>query len=167
MAAQLFLTPEIISGTARTLNFKRSLVTCDCENRSSVRLKSSDREVYQRWPASISGLLARRSVKAGTIRLDELIRRGLAARNNPRDVIGDPKARYYGVTVTDNALASEHGARLGEIRFENWLSQSVSQIPAANRQPAAGQEWREAYDDFKNSVAAGTILNRHPDGAGR
>jgi uncharacterized protein YbjT (DUF2867 family) len=71
-------------------------------------------------------------------RLDELVRRFLAARKDPREVIADPKARYYGVTVSDNTLVPDHGARLGEMRFENWLSQSAPQVPAANRQPASG-----------------------------
>src|SRR5215467_5081498 len=31
--------------------------------------------------------------------LDELVRRCLAARRDPREVIGDPQARYYGIKV--------------------------------------------------------------------
>ena len=69
-------------------------------------------------------------------RLDELVRRYLAASNDPREVIADPKARYYGITVTDNTLVPDRGARLGEIRFENWLSQSLTQTPPAKRTAA-------------------------------
>ena len=71
-------------------------------------------------------------------RLDELVRRSLAARNDPREVIGDPQARYYGVAVTDNTLVPDAGARLGKMRFENWLSESLAQTPASNRQVPAG-----------------------------
>ena len=37
-------------------------------------------------------------------RLDELIRRDLAARKDPREVITDPHARYYGIAVSETAL---------------------------------------------------------------
>jgi uncharacterized protein YbjT (DUF2867 family) len=63
-------------------------------------------------------------------RLDELVQRGLAARNDPRVVIGDPNARYYGVTVTENSLVPGNGARLGEIHFGDWLGESAPRISA-------------------------------------
>jgi uncharacterized protein YbjT (DUF2867 family) len=56
-------------------------------------------------------------------RLDEFIRRGLAARKDPREVIADPHARYYGVEVSESALVPGDDARLGEMRFDSWLSQ--------------------------------------------
>jgi uncharacterized protein YbjT (DUF2867 family) len=62
-------------------------------------------------------------------RLDELIRRFLAARKDPREVITDPQARYYGVPVSDNTLVPGQGARLGEAHFEDWLAQAATQIP--------------------------------------
>jgi uncharacterized protein YbjT (DUF2867 family) len=71
-------------------------------------------------------------------RLDELIRQGLAARKDPREVITDPHARYYGVKVSESTLVPGDDARLGETRFENWLSQSARQIPNTNPQPAVG-----------------------------
>lgn len=71
-------------------------------------------------------------------RLDELIRRGLAARNDPREVIADPEARYFGAELSERTLVPGDGARLGEMRFENWLSQPTSQIPNTNPQPAVG-----------------------------
>jgi hypothetical protein len=71
-------------------------------------------------------------------RLDELIRRDLAARKDPREVISDPHARYYGIAVSERTLVPGDDARLGETRFENWLSQSARQIPNTNLQPAVG-----------------------------
>ena len=71
-------------------------------------------------------------------RLDELIRQALAARKDPREVITDPHARYYGVKVSENTLVPGDDARLGETRFENWLSQPAPQIPNTNVRPAAG-----------------------------
>jgi len=58
--------------------------------------------------------------------LDELVRRCLAARRDPREVIGDPQARYYGIKVSETTLIPGNDARLGETRFETWLSQSAN-----------------------------------------
>ena len=59
-------------------------------------------------------------------RLDELIRRGLSARNDPREVITDPHARYFGAELNERTLVPGNDARLGETRFENWLSRSTT-----------------------------------------
>ena len=60
-------------------------------------------------------------------RLTEFIRQGLEARNDPRDVVADPKARYYGALLTERTLVPAGGARLGAIRFQEWLRQPVPQ----------------------------------------
>jgi len=52
---------------------------------------------------------------------DELIRTGLSARNDPRSVVADPDARYFGTTLTNGSLLPGENARLGETRFEDWL----------------------------------------------
>jgi uncharacterized protein YbjT (DUF2867 family) len=56
-------------------------------------------------------------------RLDEMIRRGLAASKDPREVVADPRARYYGIEVKERTLVPEDNAKLGKIRFEDWLAQ--------------------------------------------
>jgi uncharacterized protein YbjT (DUF2867 family) len=56
-------------------------------------------------------------------RLDELIRRGLAAGKDPREVVADPHARYYGIEVKERTLVPEGDAKLGKIRFDDWLAQ--------------------------------------------
>jgi uncharacterized protein YbjT (DUF2867 family) len=61
-------------------------------------------------------------------RLDELVRRGLAARKDPREVVADPHARYYGVELSERTLLPGDDAQLGETRFADWLSRSASQI---------------------------------------
>ena len=68
--------------------------------------------------------------------LDELVRRCLAARNDPREVVADPEARYYGIKLTETMLLPGPDAQLGETRFETWLSQSTNQTPATARQPS-------------------------------
>ena len=81
--------------------------------------------------ASAVGRVALGAPENGTVevggpekfRLDELIRRGLAARNDPREVVADPQARYYGIKVEERTLVPEDDAKLGKIRFEDWLAQ--------------------------------------------
>jgi hypothetical protein len=64
-------------------------------------------------------------------RLDELVRQALAARKDPREVVADPHALYYGVELSESTLLPGDGARLGETRFETWLNQPADQIPPA------------------------------------
>lgn len=58
-------------------------------------------------------------------RLDELVRRYLGARGDPRSVIADPRARYFGAELGERTLVPDD-ASLGEIGMDDWLSQSVS-----------------------------------------
>jgi len=67
-------------------------------------------------------------------RLDELVRRRLASLNDSREVIADPNARYYGIEVKERTLVPEDDAKLGNIRFEDWLRQPAAQIPSAPAQ---------------------------------
>src|SRR5262247_462722 len=60
-------------------------------------------------------------------RFDELIRQGLAARNDPREVVVDPHARYFGAELGERSLVPAGDAQLGEIRFQEWLNQPVLQ----------------------------------------
>jgi uncharacterized protein YbjT (DUF2867 family) len=64
-------------------------------------------------------------------RLDEFIRQGLRARNDPRTVVADAAAGYFGVEVDDRTLVPGKDARLGEIRFETWLSHSEATVGAS------------------------------------
>jgi uncharacterized protein YbjT (DUF2867 family) len=69
-------------------------------------------------------------------RLDELVQRRLASLNDPREVIADPNARYAGAKIGETTLLPGKNARLGEIRFETWLTQPAAQIPGAHPQSA-------------------------------
>jgi uncharacterized protein YbjT (DUF2867 family) len=60
-------------------------------------------------------------------RFDELIRQGLGARNDPREVVSDPHARYFGAELGERSLIPAGDARLGEIRFQEWLGQPALQ----------------------------------------
>jgi uncharacterized protein YbjT (DUF2867 family) len=58
-------------------------------------------------------------------RFDELIRQGLAARNDPREVVADPHARYFGAELGERSLIPADDAWLGEVRLQEWLAQPV------------------------------------------
>jgi uncharacterized protein YbjT (DUF2867 family) len=66
-------------------------------------------------------------------RFDELVRQGLQARNDPRDVVVDPHARYFGAELGERSLIPAGEARLGEIRFQDWLHQGVPVSAAPGR----------------------------------
>jgi uncharacterized protein YbjT (DUF2867 family) len=64
-------------------------------------------------------------------RLDELVRRRLASLKDPREVIADPNALYSGAEISEKTLLPGNNARLGETRFETWLTQPAAQIEKA------------------------------------
>jgi uncharacterized protein YbjT (DUF2867 family) len=59
-------------------------------------------------------------------RIDELVRKGLAAKGDPREVVTDERARYYGVALDEQTLVPGQGAELGQITFDEWLAQQES-----------------------------------------
>jgi uncharacterized protein YbjT (DUF2867 family) len=60
-------------------------------------------------------------------RMDELIGEALQARNDPRHVIADPEAPYFGdYQVDDNTLIPAGDAILGEIHFRDWLARQLA-----------------------------------------
>ena len=59
--------------------------------------------------------------------LDELIRTGLRFRGDPRQVVADPQARYYGALLEDRVLLPGPDARILDPRFEDWLVQTAPQ----------------------------------------
>jgi len=60
-------------------------------------------------------------------RLDELVRRYLTATGDPRPVVTDIHAPYYGLGVRDErALSPGDNPRRGATRFADWLSRSTA-----------------------------------------
>src|SRR5260221_12745060 len=70
-------------------------------------------------------------------RVDELVRWRLAWLKDPRELIADPNARYSGAQISERTLVPGNNARLGETRFDTWLTQPAAQIPSARPQPTA------------------------------
>jgi pimeloyl-ACP methyl ester carboxylesterase len=57
--------------------------------------------------------------------LDELIRKGLSFRGDPREVVADPEARYYGALLEERILLPGADALTLDPRFEDWLVQTA------------------------------------------
>lgn len=58
--------------------------------------------------------------------LDELVRRFLRGTQDPRKVVPDVHARYFGSVLSDRSLTPGENPRIGAIRFEDWLGQSTA-----------------------------------------
>jgi uncharacterized protein YbjT (DUF2867 family) len=52
---------------------------------------------------------------------NEIVARYLKAIGDPRQVVKDPEARYFGGRVEERSLVPLGEARLGRIRFEEWI----------------------------------------------
>jgi len=61
------------------------------------------------------------------VRMSDLVARYLKATNDPRKVIADPRARYFGTELNDRSLVPGDNPRLGAKRFEDWFSQASLQ----------------------------------------
>ncbi|TXR47625.1 SDR family oxidoreductase [Phyllobacterium endophyticum] len=59
--------------------------------------------------------------------MNEFIARYLKATNDRRILVADPHARYFEVEINDRTLVPGEGARLGSIRFEDWLQSAAAQ----------------------------------------
>jgi uncharacterized protein YbjT (DUF2867 family) len=59
------------------------------------------------------------------IRQDEMIRQFFRASGDPRTVVVDPAALYFGTRLNDQSLTPGANVRLGKTRFQDWLKQAV------------------------------------------
>jgi uncharacterized protein YbjT (DUF2867 family) len=55
---------------------------------------------------------------------DEIVARYLKALGDPRQVVRDPEARYWGGRVEQRSLVPLGEARLGRIGLDEWLRRS-------------------------------------------
>ena len=58
--------------------------------------------------------------------LDEFAREALTAAEDTRPIVADVHARYFGAELNDQSLIPNKGARIGRIRFDDWLRQSIT-----------------------------------------
>jgi uncharacterized protein YbjT (DUF2867 family) len=61
------------------------------------------------------------------LRLDQLARRVLSAKQDPRHVSTDLHARYFGAELNDQSLTPGDDPRVAPTRFEDWLSRSPAE----------------------------------------
>lgn len=67
------------------------------------------------------------AVRSLLARLDELVRKTLASRNDPRTVLADPSARYFGAEIGEHTLTPGADATTFDTRLEDWAK---AQAPA-------------------------------------
>ncbi|HYJ90602.1 MAG TPA: hypothetical protein VEV84_04785 [Pyrinomonadaceae bacterium] len=68
--------------------------------------------------------------------LVEFVQKGLKARNDPRKVIIDPEASFFGARLGRTSLLPRDGARLAGTRFDDWIAdpknQPAKQVSSTN-----------------------------------
>ena len=65
--------------------------------------------------------------------IDELVGKVLAYDKDPRKVVVDPNALYFGANLTDKSLVPETNARRGSTSFDWWLTHVPPPPAAAHR----------------------------------
>jgi uncharacterized protein YbjT (DUF2867 family) len=126
--------PYSIVHATQFFEFIRSIVNAASDG-NTVRLAPV--QVQPMAADDVAGAVARISVGSPVngivevagpqqFRLDELGRLHLGARNEPREVVTDPDARYFGARLSEHTLVPGRDASLAETRFEDWLSQSMT-----------------------------------------
>lgn len=58
-------------------------------------------------------------------RIAEIVRRAVLARGEARDVLADPRARYFGSVLDESSLVPGDGAWHGPTRFADWLERQA------------------------------------------
>src|SRR5436309_4175455 len=58
---------------------------------------------------------------------DEVVRQYLAAHHDPRTVVADEQARYFGTILEKRSLVPGDNALLGSCHFADWLSRTAPQ----------------------------------------
>ena len=58
--------------------------------------------------------------------MDEFFRSALATRDDPRTVVTDPHASYFGAELGERTLLPGADAILGETRYDDWPGRTSS-----------------------------------------
>jgi uncharacterized protein YbjT (DUF2867 family) len=72
-----------------------------------------------------------------TFTLDQAVRRILQYDNDPRRVVADPAAPYFGVQVSERTLVPADGARLGKTKLDWWLEHVPAPPKVTSAAPVA------------------------------
>jgi len=57
--------------------------------------------------------------------LDEIVRRVMELNLDPREIITDPRARYFGASLQEDTLIPDEGAIMGVTRFDDWVAEAL------------------------------------------
>ncbi|OBB24261.1 NmrA family transcriptional regulator [Mycolicibacterium peregrinum] len=58
--------------------------------------------------------------------MDQLVRMQLSAVGDPRQVVADPRARYFGAVLEEPSLLPNRRAKLSSTNFTGWLADNTS-----------------------------------------
>jgi uncharacterized protein YbjT (DUF2867 family) len=89
--------------------------------------------------------------------MNAVIQRDLGAQDDPRDVITDQHARYFGTELDERSLIPGDEAELGEIRFDDWLIRNADRCL---RCVAAARGLIGRLSRRTNSASAKCLLDR-------
>lgn len=67
--------------------------------------------------------------------MSEFVARYLKATNDPREVVSDPQARYFGARLDDRSLVPGDNPQLGTIACTDWLRQSQGETNVSATNP--------------------------------
>ena len=59
-------------------------------------------------------------------RFEDIVRQDLAARGDPRTVVADAHARYFGTELDEHSLVPGDDAQLSATRYEDWFARSAA-----------------------------------------
>ncbi|HTK29261.1 MAG TPA: Rieske 2Fe-2S domain-containing protein [Vicinamibacterales bacterium] len=96
-------------------------------------------DVARQMARTATGAPSRKTVEVGGpehFYLDGILERVLGARNDPREVIADAHAHYFGTELDERSLLPGDEAELGVIRFDDWLTLTAPAMRPA--MPRAG-----------------------------
>jgi hypothetical protein len=57
-------------------------------------------------------------------RMNEFLQRYLETTRDPRKVVADPKARYFGAKLEGDTLAPAGATRISKTGFDEWTTES-------------------------------------------
>jgi hypothetical protein len=65
--------------------------------------------------------------------LDEFVRMSLAANGDPRRVVTDAQAPYFGAVIDDHTLEPDENATIFATRYSDWIAAHPSPPPHLGR----------------------------------
>lgn len=124
------LVPHTILRATQFFEFVERIACSDAEERvSPAYIQPMACEEVAAALADLATAAARNGMieAAGPeqFRLDEIVRRVRNLHADQREVITDPRARYYGAQLREDTLTPDEGAILGVTRFDEWLKRTL------------------------------------------